>query len=317
MSHIQLLSQTGAAEDAIRKLSGGHYREWAESLLRSMQPSSQKEWRELLDDVLSAARTLRRVLRHTPLEDDRDLSEITSSSEELDSIVMAYLEDGVGELWIFEVIQNLAKHTNQLESRMKVIRVASSSKSPSLAIHLAASLPVGSPARREILRRVAKFPKGVSMTVDEVADVVGPEFKEMNENPPPEVVAVREQMGKKGGFIQMPTGFVAAEGAIERLSGGHYLPWATQLSKNGKIGPQREWFELVDGLNSSARTLASALRGTQFADFLAHKSLQKEVLVVDNLVVDPTINNVRKILASLKKIEKLALVLVSEIQKSV
>jgi hypothetical protein len=58
------------------------------------------------------------------------------------------------------------------------------------------------------------------------------------------------------------------------------------------------------------------LRGTQFADFLAHKSLQKEVLVVDNLVVDPTINNVRKILASLKKIEKLALVLASEIQKS-
>ena len=40
----------------------------------------------------------------------------------------------------------------------------------------------------------AKFEKGVSMTVDEVADVVGPEFKQMNENPPPSVVKVMEGM---------------------------------------------------------------------------------------------------------------------------
>ena len=45
--------------------------------------------------------------------------------------------------------------------------------------------------------RKAKFPAGKSMTVDEVADVVGPEFKEMNENPPESVVKVREEMGKK------------------------------------------------------------------------------------------------------------------------
>lgn len=40
----------------------------------------------------------------------------------------------------------------------------------------------------------AKFPKGVPMTVEEVAAIVGPEFQEMNENPPPEVVEVRQQM---------------------------------------------------------------------------------------------------------------------------
>lgn len=45
--------------------------------------------------------------------------------------------------------------------------------------------------------KTAKFPKGVSMSVDEVSEVVGPEFKEMNENPPPEVVKVREEMEKK------------------------------------------------------------------------------------------------------------------------
>lgn len=45
--------------------------------------------------------------------------------------------------------------------------------------------------------REAKFPKGVPMTIDEVAAVVGDEFKEMNENPPDSVVKVRERMQGK------------------------------------------------------------------------------------------------------------------------
>jgi len=45
-----------------------------------------------------------------------------------------------------------------------------------------------------------RFKKDVSMTVDEVAAVVGPEFKEMNENPPESVIRVREEMeGKLAG----------------------------------------------------------------------------------------------------------------------
>lgn len=43
----------------------------------------------------------------------------------------------------------------------------------------------------------AKFPKGEKMTVQEVAAVVGPEFADMNENPPESVLAVREQMAKQ------------------------------------------------------------------------------------------------------------------------
>jgi hypothetical protein len=45
--------------------------------------------------------------------------------------------------------------------------------------------------------RKAKFERGVSMTVDEVAEVVGPEFKEMNEDPPSSVIKVREKMEGK------------------------------------------------------------------------------------------------------------------------
>lgn len=44
----------------------------------------------------------------------------------------------------------------------------------------------------------AKFPRGEKMTVDEVAEVVGPEFKDMNENPPEAVLAIRRQMEKQG-----------------------------------------------------------------------------------------------------------------------
>jgi Protein of unknown function (DUF2958)/Papain-like cysteine protease AvrRpt2 len=43
----------------------------------------------------------------------------------------------------------------------------------------------------------AKFPRGEKMTVDEVAAVVGPEFKDMNENPPEAVLAIRRQMEKQ------------------------------------------------------------------------------------------------------------------------
>lgn len=61
----------------------------------------------------------------------------------------------------------------------------------------------------EIARlRSAKFPRGKKMTVDEVAEVVGPEFKEMNENPPPEVVALKEEMQKKS-YLELGQGGLA------------------------------------------------------------------------------------------------------------
>ena len=49
-------------------------------------------------------------------------------------------------------------------------------------------LPGGSMARR------AKFPEGKKMTVEEVAKVVGPEFKEMHDNPPESVKKMRKEM---------------------------------------------------------------------------------------------------------------------------
>jgi hypothetical protein len=60
----------------------------------------------------------------------------------------------------------------------------------------------------------AKFPRGEKMTVDEVAEVVGPEFKEMNENPPPEVVAVRDQMEKQARSWTPEQRLLTALGAV-------------------------------------------------------------------------------------------------------
>jgi hypothetical protein len=45
--------------------------------------------------------------------------------------------------------------------------------------------------------REAKFPKDKSMTVDEVSEVVGPEFKEMNEDPPESVKKLQKEMQGK------------------------------------------------------------------------------------------------------------------------
>ena len=69
----------------------------------------------------------------------------------------------------------------------------------------------------EIASRKAKFPQGEKMTVEEVSKVVGPEFKEMNENPPKEVVELKEEMEKKS-FDLLPS-----EIARQAASGGHHF----------------------------------------------------------------------------------------------
>jgi len=51
----------------------------------------------------------------------------------------------------------------------------------------------------------AKFPAGKSMTVDEVSEVVGPEFKEMNENPPESVKKVMDEMKKSAARVLLST----------------------------------------------------------------------------------------------------------------
>jgi len=67
--------------------------------------------------------------------------------------------------------------------------------------------------------RSARFPKGEPMTVEEVAAIVGPEFQEMNENPPPSVIKVREEMeaqSKKAGDRRRLTWIIAAVGKAQR-----------------------------------------------------------------------------------------------------
>lgn len=66
--------------------------------------------------------------------------------------------------------------------------------------------------------KTSKFPKNVPMTIEEVAAVVGDEFKEMNENPPPEVVKLREEMQAKKAAASGPGGKYGFTKLVERMS---------------------------------------------------------------------------------------------------
>lgn len=74
----------------------------------------------------------------------------------------------------------------------------------------------GSGAIRKVL---AKFPRGESMTVDEVAEVVGDEFREMNENPPESVKKVME--GMQGKTAHRPS-LLAMDAFAEMLRDGKF-----------------------------------------------------------------------------------------------
>lgn len=83
--------------------------------------------------------------------------------------------------------------------------------------------------------RMARFPKGVEMTVDEVAAVVGPGFKEMNENPPPEVVRVREEMEGKTASVDLLPSEVAAYQKEAAASGLYGFTKGTQKDAESAI----------------------------------------------------------------------------------
>ena len=102
----------------------------------------------------------------------------------------------------------------------------------------------------------AKFPKGVSMTVDEVAEVVGPEFKEMNENPPTEVLEVREQMLGKTAAMALPRSLAVYEDRLEKML--EFYPNWLELSikkaiRGGWAQPMlaSDFSSAVDGIHMS------------------------------------------------------------------
>ena len=67
--------------------------------------------------------------------------------------------------------------------------------------------------------KTAKFERGVSMTVDEVAEVVGDEFREMNEDPPESVKKVME--GMQGKTAHRPS-LLAMDAFAEMLRDGKF-----------------------------------------------------------------------------------------------
>lgn len=79
--------------------------------------------------------------------------------------------------------------------------------------------------------REAKFPKNKSMTVDEVAAVVGPKFKENVENPPESVLKVRKEMQGKTANLDKTAGYT------------HY--WKAAPGQTGVVIPSAQWSKLL------------------------------------------------------------------------
>ena len=104
----------------------------------------------------------------------------------------------------------------------------------------------------------AKFPKGVEMTVDEVAKVVGPEFKEKNENPPESVVSLREEMTSMKTAARDPGMNALAAFMRSYTGGGRGLPVQMEsvrpnvvriLAGEWRDTPEEEvkyWVELIN-----------------------------------------------------------------------
>ena len=87
-----------------------------------------------------------------------------------------------------------------------------------VAKKLVKGLSVRSDGGPGAIRKVlAKFPRGESMTVDEVAKVVGPEFKEMNEDPPESVVKVMEGMQGKTAKLNIDADDILRRALLARI----------------------------------------------------------------------------------------------------
>lgn len=79
------------------------------------------------------------------------------------------------------------------------------------------------PVELAAISRSAKFPEGKTMTVDEVAEVVGPEFKEMNEDPPESVTKLREDMEEAMDADLLPIERAASEKVAEVRPGQKFV----------------------------------------------------------------------------------------------
>ncbi len=125
-------------------------------------------------------------------------------------------------------------------------------------------LPGGSMARQ------AKFPEGQKMTVEEVAEVVGPEFKEMNENPPDEVKKVREDMEEAMDADLLPVERFASEQEAEKLEAEAEANEAQADADREKADAARM---KAAGLGEVAQTILNQMGGNRVLAMLGVKRL--------------------------------------------
>lgn len=113
----------------------------------------------------------------------------------------------------------------------------------------------------------AKFPKDKHMTVDEVSEVVGPEFKEMNENPPKEVTDLRDEM--QGKVAKFPKGVSMTVDEVAEVVG----PEFKEMNEN----PPKEVTDLRDEMQGKV----AAAPGKTQATILAYMEDAKKAALTD------------------------------------
>mgnify|MGYP003977255775 FL=1 len=124
-------------------------------------------------------------------------------------------------------------------------------------------LPGGSMARQ------ARFPEGEKMTVEEVAEVVGPEFKEMNEDPPESVKDLREDMEEAMGADDHP--WDQGYESTSRLASGCLPVERAALMRVAEVRPGQK-FVIVETSVPGGRWMDDIIYdGTREADRVADK----------------------------------------------
>lgn len=147
------------------------------------------------ESVFEGAHSIGKVLEHFAAEDASDEEKMFNI---LTGYVVGAMKDGISDEEMEAILQEKDPES-QLDDLPSEPKPEGGKKASGGVMDKSSMVTADDMAA---LLKDAKFPKGVEMTVDEVAEVVGPEFKEMNQNPPDSVVKVREQMAGKTAAIE-------------------------------------------------------------------------------------------------------------------
>lgn len=137
------------------------------------------------------------------------------------------------------------------------------------------------------MRTTAKFPKGVPMDIEDVAAIVGPEFIEMNENPPASVLKVRKEMeGKKASVSPIDKWETAGKAVTELRSKLNALETQAriQFEKGENAAP------LLNKVSTMRKELEQLEKeeNTAFEEFKKSQKTARERLTWKEAAINPS-----------------------------